>query len=177
MDEERLYQILQPETRDPTARIFRVVHHAMVAGGIGIMLADTVGEWRQGYAGALDAGFQIVCAFFLAEYVLRLAAAPGAPGAAHRGKWQSRLAWATSLGGVFDFLGALPGVLDVVFNPSAASLFGFIWAFKLVRYSQFFWASASFCCWRRVSHTCWRARPSLKSSAQFRRPCGGRSSR
>ncbi len=99
------------------------------------MLADTVGEWREAYAGALDAGFQIVCAFFFAEYVLRLTAAPGAPGAAHRGKWQSRLAWATSLGGIFDFLGALPGVLDVVFNPSYASLFGFIWAFKLVRYS------------------------------------------
>src|SRR6516162_8583107 len=135
MDEERLYQILQPETRDTTARIFRVVHHAVVAGGIGIMLADTVGEWRQGYAGALDAGFQIVCAFFVAEYVLRLAAAPGAPGAAPRGKWQSRLAWATSLGGVFDFLGALPGVLAVVVDPSHASLLGFIWAFKLVRYS------------------------------------------
>ena len=135
MNEERLYQILQPETRETTARIFQGVHHAMVSAGIGIMLADTVGEWRESYADALDAGFQIVCAFFFAEYVLRLAAAPGAPGAAHRGKWQSRLAWATSLGGVFDFLGALPGVLDVVFNPSSASLFGFIWAFKLVRYS------------------------------------------
>ena len=135
MDEERLYQILQPETDEPTARIFRCVHHAMVACGVGIMLADTVGEWREAYAGALDAGFQIVCAFFFVEYVLRLAAAPGAPGAAHRGKWQSRFAWATSLGGAFDFLGALPGVLDVVFNPSDASLFGFIWAFKLVRYS------------------------------------------
>jgi voltage-gated potassium channel len=135
MNEERLYQILQPETRETTARIFQGVHHAMVSAGIGIMLADTVGEWREAYADALDAGFQIVCAFFFAEYVLRLAAAPGAPGAAHRGKWQSRLAWATSLGGVFDFLGALPGVLDVMFNPSYASLFGFIWAFKLVRYS------------------------------------------
>src|SRR5262252_6289011 len=135
MDEERLYQILQPETRDTTARIFRVVHHAMVAGGIGIMLADTVGEWRQAYAGALDAGFQLVCAFFFAEYVLRLTAAPGAPGAAHRGKWRSRLAWAKSLGGVFDLLGAIPGVLDVVFDPPHASLLGFIWAFKLVRYS------------------------------------------
>jgi voltage-gated potassium channel len=62
-------------------------------------------------------------------------AAPGAPGAAHRGRWQSRLAWATSLGGAFDLLGALPGVLDVVFDPGYASLFGFIWAFKLVRYS------------------------------------------
>jgi len=135
MDEERLYQILHPETRDPAARIFRGVHHTMVAAGIGIMLADTVGEWREAYGGALDAGFQIVCAFFFAEYVLRLTAAPGAPGAAHRGKWQSRLAWVTSLAGTFDFLGALPGVLDVVLDPRRASLFGFIWAFKLVRYA------------------------------------------
>jgi len=135
MDEDRLYQLLQPEIRAPAARIFRGVHHAMVAAGIGIMLADTVAEWREAYRGVLDAGFQIVCAFFVAEYVLRLIAAPGAPGAAARGKWPSRLAWATSLGGIFDFLGALPGVLDVVFNPGYASLFGFIWAFKLVRYS------------------------------------------
>jgi voltage-gated potassium channel len=135
MDEERLYQILHPETRDPAARIFRGVHHTMVAAGIGIMLADTVGEWREAYGGALDAGFQIACAFFFAEYVLRLMAAPGAPGAAHRGKWQSRLAWVTSLAGTFDFLGALPGVLDVVLDPRRASLFGFIWAFKLVRYA------------------------------------------
>ena len=135
MDEDRLYQLLQPETRAPGARIFRGVHHAMVAAGIGIMLADTVGEWREAYRGVLDAGFQIVCAFFFAEYLLRLIAAPGAPGAEARGKWPSRLAWATSLGGIFDFLGALPGVLDVVFNPGYASLFGFIWAFKLVRYS------------------------------------------
>src|SRR5262249_21718285 len=135
MNEERLYQILQPETRETTARMFQGAHHAMVAAGIWIMLADTVAEWRQAYDRALDAGFQIVCAFFFAEYVLRLIAAPGAPGAAHRGRWQSRLAWATSLGGVGDLLGALPGVLDVVFDPRYASLFGFIWVFKLVRYS------------------------------------------
>src|ERR1700739_1967401 len=62
-------------------------------------------------------------------------AAPGARRAAHRGEWHSSLAWATSLGGTFDLLGALPGVLDVVFDPGYASLFGFIWAFKLVRYT------------------------------------------
>jgi voltage-gated potassium channel len=135
MYEERLYRILHPETRDPPAGIFRGLHHTLVAAGIGIMLAETVAEWREAYGGALEGGFQIVCAFFFAEYVLRLIAAPGAPGAAHRGRWQSRLAWATSLGGVFDFLGTLPGVLDVVFDPGYASLFGFIWAFKLVRYS------------------------------------------
>src|SRR5438128_1601259 len=135
MDAEHLYRTLHPETRDAAARAFRSVHHAMVAAGIGIMLADTVVPWREAYGDVLDAGFQIVCAFFFAEYLLRLWAAPGAPGAAHRGSWQSRLAWATSLGGTFDFLGALPGVLDVVFNPHYASLFGFIWVFKLVRYS------------------------------------------
>jgi voltage-gated potassium channel len=135
MDEERLYQILHPETREPAARIFRCVHHAMVAIGIGIMLADTVIAWQHAYRDALDAGFQLVCAFFFAEYVLRLVAAPGAPGAAHRGRWRARLAWAKSLGGVFDLLGALPGVLDIVLDPRHASLLGFIWAFKLVRYS------------------------------------------
>src|SRR5271165_3136187 len=135
MDEERLYQILHPETRDPAASIFRSVHHAMVAAGIGIMLAETVRPWHKAYGGVLDAGFQIVCAFFFAEYVLRLIAAPGAPGAAHRGRWPSRLAWATSLGGIFDLLGALPGVLDIVFDPRSGTLFGFIWAFKLVRYT------------------------------------------
>src|SRR6516225_10119290 len=135
MDEERLHQILDPETRGLPARIFRGVHHAMVAAGIGIMLADTVGEWREGYGAALEAGFQVVCAFFFAEYILRLIAAPGAPGAAHQRKWRARFAWAKSLGGTFDFLGALPGVLDIVFSPRYASLFGFIWAFKLVRYS------------------------------------------
>ena len=135
MDEERLYQFLHPETRDLAARIFRGVHHGMVAAGIGIMLAETVAQWRETYGDALDTGFLIVCAFFFAEYVLRLLAAPGAPGAAHRGRWRSRLAWAKSLAGIFDLLGALPGVLDLVFDVRYASLFGFLWAFKLLRYA------------------------------------------
>jgi hypothetical protein len=70
MREERLYQILQPETREPAARLFRWAHHAMVAAGIGIMLADTVATWRHLHRNTLDAGFQVVCAFFIAEYVI-----------------------------------------------------------------------------------------------------------
>ena len=116
MSWERLYRVLQPESAGTAARVFRIVHHAMVILGIAIMLADTVAAWRQAYHGLLDAGFQIACAFFFAEYVLRLAAAPGAP-AAHRRGWRARLAWALSIGGVFDMLGALPGVLDVAFRP------------------------------------------------------------
>src|SRR5260370_49978 len=135
MDCGHLYKVLDPGSAGNTARIFRAVHHAMVAAGIGIMLADTVAPWREAHDTALDTGFYLVCAFFFAEYLARLIAAPGAPGAEHRGKWRSRLAWAVSIGGMVDFLGALPGVLDIVFEPSYASLFGFIWVFKLVRYA------------------------------------------
>jgi voltage-gated potassium channel len=134
MSWERLYQVLQPETAGTAARVFRVTHHAMVIVGIAIMLADTVSEWRQAYHEILDAGFQLACAFFFAEYVVRLAVAPSAPGVPRRG-WRARLAWAASTGGVFDLLGALPGILDIVFNPKYASLYGFIWVFKPVRYA------------------------------------------
>jgi voltage-gated potassium channel len=135
MNCKRLYQLVDPGTRGIGPRVFRGVHHTMVAAGIGIMLADTVAAWRSASADALDGGFQIVCGFFFAEYVLRISAAPGAPGAEHRGRWRARLAWAVSIGGIFDLLGALPGVLDSVFSPSYASLFGFVWVFKLVRYA------------------------------------------
>jgi voltage-gated potassium channel len=135
MRSEHLYQLLQPETADPAARLFRAVHHAMVAAGVAIMLADTVAPWRHAHRHLLDAGFQAVCAFFFAEYWLRLAAAAGAPGATHRGSWRPRLAWAMSVGGIVDLVGALPGVLDLAFTPRYASLFGFVWVFKLVRYT------------------------------------------
>ena len=46
MGYERLYQLLQPEAPGTPARVFRGVRHAMVAAGIGIMLADTIAEWR-----------------------------------------------------------------------------------------------------------------------------------
>ncbi len=133
MSWERLYQVLQPETAGTAARVLRVVHHAMVAAGIAIMLADTVAAWRQAHSESLDLGFQSACAFFFAEYVLRVAAAPGAPGA-QRG-WRARLAWAISPGGLFDLLGAVPGALDIAFSPTYASLYGFVWVFKPVRYA------------------------------------------
>jgi voltage-gated potassium channel len=134
MDRERLYEILRPESPTRAGQIFRCVHHAMVAVGIGVMLADTVSSWRRTYPGLLDLAFNIACAFFIAEYVLRLIAAAAAPGGEHRGAWRSRLAWAVSLGGLCDGLGALPGFLDV-FDSVSASMFAFVWVFKYVRYS------------------------------------------
>ncbi len=131
---DRLYHILQPESSGTAARAFRLTHHAMVILGIAVMLADTVAPWRDAHHYTLDAGFQIVCAFFIAEYIARFLASAAAP-AAHRHGWRARLAWIVSASGLFDVLGALPGVLDILFNPKYASLYGFVWAFKPIRYS------------------------------------------
>ena len=134
MFRRRLYLLLQPESSDSGAVIFRLVHHLMVAAGIAIMLTMTVAEMEAAYGAGLAIGFYVIAAFFLAEYAARLIAAPEAPGGEHRGPFGAQLAWATSLGGVFDLVSALPGLIALA-QGSRASLFGFGWAFKYVRYS------------------------------------------
>ena len=134
MDRRRLYLLLQPDSSDRLARIFRPTHHLMVAIGIAVMLAITVPEIEARYFALLVAGFYVVAAFFFAEYVLRLIAAPEAPGGEHRLRVEAHLAWAVSVPGVFDLVAALPGIMALVHGPGA-TLFGFIWAFKYIRYS------------------------------------------
>jgi voltage-gated potassium channel len=134
MERQRLYNLLQPGALTTEARLWRGVHHAMVAIGIGAMLALTVPEWRDAYQTPLDAIFDIVAAFFVLEYAVRLIVAPAAPGGQHRGAVSACAAWATSLGGVFDLLGAMPGIIALP-DTQDASLIGFVWVFKFVRYS------------------------------------------
>jgi voltage-gated potassium channel len=134
MTRRQLYLLLRPESADNAASIFRLVHHLMVAAGIGIMLATTVEGATEAYGKLLALGFYVVGAFFAAEYVLRLLAAPEAPGGEHRGAFGSRLAWALSLGGLLDLISAAPAVIGLLHGP-LASVFGFVWAFKYVRYS------------------------------------------
>src|SRR6266853_1464067 len=134
MTRRRLYILLQPECPDAAARLFRVVHHLMVAAGIAIMLTATVTAMADAHGHFLEIGFYVVAAFFLLEYVLRLVAAPEAPGGEHRRRLEAQLAWAGSLGGVFDLVCTLPGLIALLHAPEAG-LFGFVWAFKYVRYS------------------------------------------
>ena len=135
MNERRLYEILRPETAERRARWFRAVHHAMVAAGIAVILADTVGRWRAAYGGLFAGAFRLLSTFFVAEFLLRLAAAPGAPGASDCPPWRARLDWALSFGGALDFLGALPGILSFVLDTKDAILFGLVWVLKLPRYA------------------------------------------
>jgi voltage-gated potassium channel len=134
MDRRRLYLLLQPESSDSAARIFRLVHHLMVALGLAILLTATVASLAETYHPLLHIGFYVVAVFFLLEYIARLIAAPEAPGGEHRGRHGARLAYATSLAGMFDLVCALPGLVALAQVPDAA-LFGFVWAFKYVRYS------------------------------------------
>ena len=134
MDYLPLYRVLDPESHDPAARIFRVVHHVLAAFGIAIVLAETMEPVQADYGAELAAGFYVVGGFFIAEYLLRLIAAPSKPGHEHLPAWRARALWAVSPGGIFDLVCALPGVLFMT-ERYWASFFGFIWASKYVRYS------------------------------------------
>ena len=134
MDRQHLYRILQAGASGAAARAWRGIHHAMIVVGIGIMLALTVENLRAAYGGLMTDVFYVVAIFFVAEYLLRLYVAPAAPGGAHRGALRSRLAWAGSVGGVFDLVAAIPGIIALP-DSQDATLFGFLWVFKFIRYS------------------------------------------
>ncbi len=135
MSDERLCEIIQPDSAGTRARTFRAVHHLMVVAGIAVMLADSVEPWRAAYGAVFAVVFHLISIFFIAEYLMRLVCARALPGAEHRSVWRSRLDWALSIEGVVDFLGVLPGILNIVLETRDAILFGLIWVFKLVRYA------------------------------------------
>jgi voltage-gated potassium channel len=135
MDRPLFYRLLQAGSPETAARAWRGIHHTTVAAGIGVMLALTVPDFREGYAGPLSGAFYVIAAFFVGEYLLRLYLAPSAPGGEHRGALGSRLAWATSIGGLCDLLGVMPAAVAMA-NHREASIFGFVWVFKYVRYAS-----------------------------------------
>jgi voltage-gated potassium channel len=132
---EGLYEILQPGSGGRSGRLFRAVHHSMVVAGVVVMLSDSVEPWREAHGASFAHIFHIVSVFFVADYVLRLIAAPAASAHADRSTGRARLAWAISAGGVFDLLAASPGFLNLLVDADDAILFGLVWVFKLIRYA------------------------------------------
>lgn len=134
MDRRRIFGLLNPDSTDRRARSFRMLHHAVVAVGTAVLVADTVPAISGDYLPLLDAGFFVVAGFFIAEYLLRLYVAPEAPGGEVHTAWEMRLRWALSAGGFLDLVGALP-VLLTVLEREPAILFSGVWLFKYIRYS------------------------------------------
>ena len=99
------------------------------------MLADTVDASRLAWADRSMPGSGSCAAFLPPNMLLRLIAAPGNPGAAQRGPWRARLDWAASVGGICDLVGCCPPSSRSSSARRFASLFGFVWVFKLVRYA------------------------------------------
>jgi voltage-gated potassium channel len=135
MDPGRLHEMLDPDGAGTAARLFRAAHHALVAIGTGIVLADSVPSLRQAHGGLLAALFCLVSAGFAIEYTARLHAAPAAPGGRHRSPKRARLAWASSPGGIVDLLSAMAGIASLACGGGDALLFGLVWLLKLVRYA------------------------------------------
>src|SRR5438132_11077102 len=112
MDYRPLYRVLDPESPDPAARIFRAVHHVLAAFGIAIVLAETMEPVQADYGAQLAAGFYVVGGFFIAEYLLRLIAAPSKPGHEHLSAWHERSLCEIYPGGCFDLVSAYPRSLS-----------------------------------------------------------------
>ena len=63
MNQERLYEILRPDSAGMHAKIFRGVHHSMVAAGIAVMLTDTVEPWREAHGQLFEYAFHLISVF------------------------------------------------------------------------------------------------------------------
>lgn len=134
MSRQYLYRLLQRDNSEPAALVWRGIHHTIVAAGLCIMVALTVAAFRDAYGDALTDAFDLVALFFVFDYALRFYAAAGAPGSEHRGVWRSRWAWLTSFSGIYDLAAAVPGLIALP-DSRDATLIGFIWVFKFIRYS------------------------------------------
>src|SRR5579862_9555142 len=133
----RIYRWLSPETTTWSARLFRLVHHALVAAGLVAVVLDTVSSIHSRLGAELTLVFDTALAFLVIEYGLRFWTAPEAlwavPGHAWRARWQ----WLGSGAGLIDFLALLPlAALLAGAPPAVAHDIGMLWILKFGRYSE-----------------------------------------
>ena len=192
MEGERLYQLLQPEAPAIAARVFRAAHHAMV----GSRYRHYAGRHGSAVAGGL--GRRIGCRvtdrlrFLLCR--IRVAADRCAGGARRRASWQ--MALAARLGGLDRRLlrparGAARRARHRCSTPPMRAFSGLsglsswsamrrVWpacsgssATLGALFSRSCSGSASSCCSRPASPTCWSEARSPTYSAPFPPRCGG----
>ncbi len=133
----RIYRWLSPETTTWSARLFRLVHHALVAAGLVAVVLDTVSSIHARLGAELALVFDAALAFFVVEYGLRFWTAPEALWAVPGHSWRARWHWLGSGAGLIDFLALLPlAVLLAGVSPAVAHDIGVLWILKFGRYSE-----------------------------------------
>lgn len=133
-----IFDNLEPAAHTATARAFRAVHHLMLAGGVGAMIAETEPALAIRHGTILAFLFDLALAFFVVEYALRLIVAAASPSANYPADaWRARWLWAISAKGLVDLAAVLPVLLALVggLRPAMAHLFGVLWVLKLFRYA------------------------------------------
>jgi voltage-gated potassium channel len=133
----RIYHWLNPETTVFPARLFRVLHHTLVALGLVAVVMDSVADLDAKFGLALDIVFRVAIAAFALEYALRFWAAYEAPWAPAGRPWKARWHWFISATGLIDLLALAPIVGIVVGSPEPLPhVLGTFWILKLGRYSE-----------------------------------------
>jgi voltage-gated potassium channel len=133
-----VYRTIAPGTPTGTARTFRAVHHAMVVLGIGAMILETVPSIVAAHGVALGAVFDLAIAFFDADYLLRLYAAPEAPWAHGAAAWRARWQWAVSPTGIIDLVAVLPVTIAALQSRQRSDIdfVSLVWLLKFGPYSE-----------------------------------------
>ena len=131
----RLYAVLDTRTPSRAARLFHRCERTFIVLGLAAVVAWTVPELTG--SAALRFVLGVALAFFAAEYVLRLIAAPWGPWAYPDRPWTARLHWAASPSGLADALALLPiFAFYGSVNPALLALTSLAWVFKFGRYSE-----------------------------------------
>jgi len=133
----RIYLLLSPETASRPARIFRALHHGLVAAGLFAVVLDTVPSFQSRFGAELGIVFDIVLGFLAVDYGLRLWVAPEALWAIPGHPWRARGHWVASGAGLVDLLALLPLTVMAAGLPvGVAHDLGVLWILKYGRYSE-----------------------------------------
>lgn len=131
----QVYAILRPTDPSPPARRWRVFHLTVLAVGLLAVILLSIDEFADGHRIYLRAAIWAVTLIFLAEYFVRLWAAPEISLYADMRPMRARLHWIVSLPGLIGLLATMPAVMMTggysISGADTASVFCILWILKL----------------------------------------------
>ena len=131
----RVYAILRHSDNSSSGRRWRALHLLVLGAGLLAVALSSIDKLPY----LLDRGLPIVivavAAIFLAEYIIRIWAAPEAPRFAGHSEGFARLRWALSANGLIGLLAVVPAFTITTGSVSAdsdyAAVFCILWVLKL----------------------------------------------